>query len=203
MGKIAKAFESQMTAILTEKIGRDLMRFQGGSACAGVVGNSDLQFKARINHYGGSFDKETVSLKETGQIRHGRPVIRSVKTKYVQTIPQRHFVEYAIPQDSELFRNFEHEVATILSGGTERVVEAEDGGGAHTSHQANFASGRRGPYRTLLAIAKEMKRNQVERIWTVGPPNAPRTIQRKGFDQPLVETGELVNGIKHWVEGFE
>lgn len=203
MGKIARAFESKMTAVLTEKIGRDLMRFQSGAACAGVIGNSDLQFKARVNHFGGSFDKERVSLQETGQIRHGRPVIRSVKTKFVQTIPQRHFVEYAIPQDSELIRQFEKEVATILSGGTERVVESTEGGGAHTSHQANFAAGRRGPYRTLLAIAKEMKKNQVDRIWTVTPPNAPATIARKGFDQPLVETGELVGGIKHWVEGFE
>lgn len=31
----------------------------------------------------------------------------------------------------------------------------------------------------------------------VAPPNAPRTIQKKGFDFPLIETGEMVESITY------
>ena len=33
------------------------------------------------------------------------------------------------------------------------------------------------------------------------PPNAPRTVQKKGFDDPLVETGEMAEAIDYKVRG--
>lgn len=34
----------------------------------------------------------------------------------------------------------------------------------------------------------------------VPPPNAPSTIEKKGSDRPLVDTGRLINAIAHEVE---
>ena len=37
--------------------------------------------------------------------------------------------------------------------------------------------------------------SDVIRIWT-RPPNAPSTIKKKGFNDPLVETGKMMNSVR-------
>ena len=33
--------------------------------------------------------------------------------------------------------------------------------------------------------------------WSKFPHNSPRTVERKGFDQPLVDTGAMKNGVEY------
>lgn len=190
MGRLAKAFETKLTMVLTEKIGRELARFQGGSACAGITDDPELQLKARINHYGGSIRK---TKAVTRQFTH----LESVQ---VGVIPERHFIDEALPKEPEDLQAFENEVAKILSGGKGRTY-ASNGSATYTSGQTTFAGGRRGPERTLLKIANEMANNQIQALLLVQPKNAESTAKRKGFNEPLVETGALLAGIRHWVEG--
>lgn len=47
-------------------------------------------------------------------------------------------------------------------------------------------------------LAKQMQQDAQD--WTT-PPNAPSTVAKKGFDDPLFETGEMIADIKSKVEG--
>lgn len=192
MGRLAKAFESVLVTNLTERIGRELVRFQSGSACAGITGDSELQYKARINHYGGT-------VRKTKAVQRQFSHLESVA---VGVIPERHFIDEAIPKDTQSMQSFEDEVAKILSGGKGRTYNTDSGGMAYTSGQATFAGERRGAYRVLRKIANEMANNQIQALLLVQPPNAESTVKRKGFNSPLVETGALCYGIRHWVEGI-
>ena len=186
MGRLARAFETQVTMVLTEKIGRELVRFNNGSACAGIIGDAELQKKARINHYGGTIQKKQAVKR---QFTH----LESVK---VGVIPERHFIDHAL-EDMGGLRDFEEEVAKAMSGSKGRSYD----GWNKTTGQTTFASGRRAAERVLLKIANEMANNQVQALLLATPPNAESTEARKGFNQPLVHTGELVSGIRHWTEG--
>lgn len=35
----------------------------------------------------------------------------------------------------------------------------------------------------------------------IPPPNAPSTVERKGFDHPLVETGEMRDNVEYRIDG--
>ena len=35
----------------------------------------------------------------------------------------------------------------------------------------------------------------------IPPPNAPSTVKRKGFDHPLVETGEMRDNVEYRIDG--
>lgn len=35
----------------------------------------------------------------------------------------------------------------------------------------------------------------------IPPPNAPPTVERKGFDHPLVETGEMRDNVEYRIDG--
>ena len=186
MGRLARAFESRAMMFLNEEIGRKLAEFEKGAACAGITGNEDLQRKARINHYGGTIRK---TKAVTRQFTH----LESVE---VGVIPERHFIDHAI-EDVAGLRDFEEEVARALSGAKERTYA----GWNKTTGHVTFAGGRRGPERVLRRIANEMANNQIQALLMVQPPNKDSTAARKGKNEPLVETGALVNGIRHWTEG--
>lgn len=49
---------------------------------------------------------------------------------------------------------------------------------------------------TLAILARRMVEDLKDyiKIWT-RPPNAPSTIARKGFNDPLVETGRMMNSV--------
>ena len=187
MGRLARAFESRVTMVLTERIGRELARFEKGSACAGIIGDKELQKKARINHYGGTIRKKRAVKR---QFTH-------LESADVGIIPERHFIDHAL-EDVGGLRDFEEQVAAALSGSKERTYA----GWNKTTGQASFAAGRRGAERVLLKIANEMANNQIQALLLVAPPNAKSTEVRKGFNQPLIRTGELVSGIRHWTEGI-
>lgn len=189
MSKATKAFETKIEVFLTQKIGQELMQFENMSACAGIKADSELQKKARINHFGGALKKTVVVQRQFAHLE---------KVDTGGRIPPRPFIDKAIPgPNTESMRAFEDMVVDTMSGGRARVT-----GGVPPVNKlhAKLAGGRRGPYRILLRVAKEMKQNQIDALWAASPENAPSTEDRKGFNQPLYWSGELVGGIRHWVE---
>lgn len=46
------------------------------------------------------------------------------------------------------------------------------------------------------AIAGQLRQSIID---TNAPPLAPRTIARKGFSKPLVQTGQMLNSVDHEV----
>lgn len=44
-------------------------------------------------------------------------------------------------------------------------------------------------------LQKEIKQFMYSNYWLMRKPNRPSTIRKKGFNQPLIETGELANSI--------
>ena len=57
--------------------------------------------------------------------------------------------------------------------------------------------GKMTPKMALLKVGQDYRRNVVQRIVGVrSPRNAPRTIQAKGFDNPLIHTGLMKNSIR-------
>ena len=185
MGKLAKAFETKVVMTLTEKVGRKLVQFENMAACAGITNDPENQRKARINHYGGTVRKKQVVKRQFSHL----------ESVAVGIIPERHFIDQAL-EDLGGLRSFEDEVAAAMSGSKGRTYE----GWNKTTGQSTFASGRRGPERVLLKIANEMANNQIQALLLVQPENAPSTQARKGFNEPLVETGALLGSIRHWVE---
>lgn len=189
MSKITKAFETKVEMFLTRDIGQRLLQFQNMHACAGIRGDSELQKRARINHFGGVIRKTTVVER---QFRHLEKVDTGGR------IPARPFINKAIPeQGSETMREFEQAVAEAMEGSSARIT-----GGTppvNKSH-AKMTGSRRGPYRILLRVAREMRDNQRNALNEATPMNAPATVAKKGFDRPLYESGELLAGVRHWVE---
>ena len=56
--------------------------------------------------------------------------------------------------------------------------------------------------RSLLTEVAGLLENYLQsiiRVWTE-PPNAPRTIAKKGKDDPLVDTEFLINSVDHRIE---
>jgi hypothetical protein len=47
------------------------------------------------------------------------------------------------------------------------------------------------------AVKGDIKHHIVQRVW---PQNAESTIERKGFDKPLIDTGTMLNSIEYEVE---
>lgn len=55
-------------------------------------------------------------------------------------------------------------------------------------------------HKTLMLMGEEMKGQLQESIQAlVSPPLAPSTIERKGFDKPLIDTGLMFNKVAYEV----
>jgi hypothetical protein len=54
---------------------------------------------------------------------------------------------------------------------------------------------------SMKTLGEEIKGELVESIQALtSPPLAPRTIARKGFDKPLIDTGTMWQGTDSWVD---
>lgn len=198
MVKFSRAFESKLHVHIDSKISKDLAQFEDMSACAGIKGDKWNAYKAKINHYGGVLPYRRESIKVVGKKNNGKPHVRSVVTKKDIRIPARPFMDVPLEKDSWLLNYFEEEVANILSGGYARSYTIESG--YKTSDKAAQMTSSGGPRSTLKKIAETLAETQRDAILMATPPNAPSTIERKGFDGPLTETFEMYGSIKGWIE---
>lgn len=201
MATVSHSFDTKIQLALDAKVGRMLANMEQMSACAGIKNDPENAFKARVNHYGGKYQRKFVSLKKTGEERYGRPVIHSVEKTVGVELPERHFVDVPLEKNSELLKKFEEEVMQLMTGGRARIpmTGATSGEFAAPGSQARLtASGNES--KTLKAIAKALADAQVEALENAEPPNKESTIKRKGFDAPLRETYSLERHIRGWVE---
>ena len=74
----------------------------------------------------------------------------------------------------------------FLAVALEDIVDIEEGG---LSYEDGEALGRQ---------AERMLKRTIDE-WAV-PPNAPSTIERKGKNDPLVDTGQMRDNIKIWID---
>lgn len=64
--------------------------------------------------------------------------------------------------------------------------------------EAQVAKGRTTPHAALVPVGKALVRMVVRTIDDfVPPPNAQTTIDKKGFDHPLIETGAMRKGVEY------
>lgn len=197
MAKISRSFESKLITALDSKTGKLLAQLEDMSACAGLKNDSDNVFKARINHYGGTFVTRHVSLRDVGAKGTRRHIKSVVETRQIR-IPERHFIDVPLEKETWLMRQFEKEVANILSGGKTRTYLTVKKTRLNDSSSSLTSSG--GAYRTLYRIAQALAKAQQNAVYAATPPNAESTVKRKGFDAPLRDTYEMVDSIKGWVE---
>lgn len=190
MAKVSSSFKTKFEVALDSRMGKALAQMEGMCACAGIRDDEINAFKARINHYGGSWTTRDTHLEKIGTTRYGRPHLKSVKQDTVIRIPERHFIDVPLEKDRWIFRWFEERVAEVLSGGRIRHIAAE----------STSIGQKGGVKRDLAEIGKKLAEAQIEALTEAQPDNAESTIKRKGFNAPLIETYALMNSIKGWHE---
>ena len=145
---------------------------------------------AAINEFGGvakvPAHKQNIyrSINEkTGEFKRNGQFVRSKSANYetevdvpahTVRIPARPFFRTMVARNKDQF-------GTILA----RAVVKND----FDAHAALTVLG--------TVVGTELKRTIIG--WTT-PSNAKRTIERKGFDDPLNESGEMQNTVNHWVK---
>jgi hypothetical protein len=64
-----------------------------------------------------------------------------------------------------------------------------------------FLEGSKGARLNMVSMLSIIKSDLQEAILTWDtPPNAPMTIQKKGFDDPLIDTKTMLNNVTYWID---
>ena len=176
----------------------ELAGFAGLAACAGIRGKWKQARKARGNHHG------EYILDSEGNVRE---------------IPVRQFV-WAATRDRRV-TPYSAEIEEVIMRGihdnptphTQKMsmisatgIYKDHGAVVPKSgkHGTPIFAGRKGAYGLMEKIAKQMETNQFNAIETRNirgkEHNADSTIRRKGFDHPLVWSGDMQMAIEGWVE---
>lgn len=192
-------FRKTITTHMDQRVRAAYDEMRGLAACAGIRNNDNAAHKVRVNHHG-SFSK---------------------------CVPARRFIDAAI-EDTELYP-FNEELKEVIRGliqaAKPRSVVAST---AHKTindwldvettyvdvveHTSPFGQKGMGPRRLMAKIAKQMLDNQIRSLQLHSFPagenygndpahNTPRVAKKKGFDFPMVRTGEVVRALDSWVEG--
>jgi len=172
-------------------------QFQGGGGLkVGFLENATypdgtpVAMIAMIQEYGATIDRDAgtvtiyrkINAAGTEFLRNGRFVKRSQSNfssthahgPYTITIPPRPFFRTMITQNQ---RSWAPTLARILK--TNKRIDAE----------------------SALSMLGEIMVGQLKAsiIAMKSPPNAPSTIRKKGFDDPLIETGHMLNSVDYEV----
>ena len=176
----------------------ELSAFAGLAACAGIKGKWKQARKARGNHHG------EFIIDSEGQTRQ---------------IPVRQFI-WAATRDRRA-TPYSAEIEDVIMRGIHdnpaphtQKMSMINAAGIYKDHGAvvpksgkhgtPIFAGRKGAYGLMEKIAKQMEVNQFNAIETrniIGKEhNANSTVRRKGFDHPLVWSGDMQMAIESWVE---
>ena len=189
MARVASSFKTKFEVALDSRIGKALARMEGLSACAGIRNDKDNAFKARVNHYGGHITKRR-EWRDVGVFPDGRQKMKRIETQRDIRIPERHFIDVPLEKDSWALRDFEKKIAQIMSGGRTRNIAAE----------STSIGQKGGVYKDLLEIAKKLADAQINAVYAAHPENKDSTVKKKGRDDPLRDTEEMLDSIEGWVE---
>ena len=165
------------------------------SACAGIHDNGTAAFKARVNHYG----------------------------SYTNKVPARRWVDMADLAHAHTGVVLDIQAAIkdiikdeVLKDRTIKKTRPYYGSDNSSYEELNYYDASPfapawGPARLAVEMSRAMRELQTGAIlmtvFRPGPTNggdpynnAPSTIRRKGRNQPLVDTEELLNSIDAWKE---
>lgn len=202
MARVNISLTRKFTAALDAKMRAQLEDFASKSACAGIKNNPSAAKKARVNHHGAMSTKvparrfitaSTMNLAGADFASELRETIKDVIQQPTARTQIKHTVTRA--------------VRTRTGEQTDTITQDVRGnvfGRPELGRQ-------RGPTRVLQRIANTLAENQKKaiagRVYENGPTygndprhNVPVVAKKKGFDWPLVDSGEMLSSIKGWVE---
>lgn len=163
---------------------------EGLVACAGIYGNPEAAFEARVNHYG-RYTKDAyvparpvITRAVSGGGDNARRMAELIKSRIVAARPESR-PEYTRRSSSG---------ETYVVASHTRSVPFDIGQGRHNN-----------PMDIMQAIAREMVANQRKAIknWELAP-NKASTVKRKGMGKPpMMNTGELYDSLEAWVDKWQ
>jgi len=191
------SFNRKFEAVMNDKLISAVEALASVSACAGIRKNSNAAKKARVNHHG------------------------AFSTK----VPARRFVYDAtrnvgdVNFSAALRKIIVDQIQAPVAGYNKRVGKTDYVYGDRTRIHARakpFGAGgeygiQKTPGRIMNRIANQMavnQRNAIKQRAYSGAAsngndpthNAPSVAKRKGFDWPMVDTGETYSAIESWTE---
>lgn len=207
----AKVTVKELNAVTTkiaffagERVASALNAINGTSVCSGIKGDSDLQKKARINHFGGSGERTTtVKRWESSVTASGKKRFRYRKVRMTipYRLPERHFIDSAVSNGmfGAANKNIVEFVQNNLGKGHARETTRLPDGSLYTSRRESaFAKGM-GSQKFMGGLGAKMLENQKNALRNT-EPNAPSTVKRKGKNTPMRDTYELYDGLTYWFE---
>lgn len=181
--KFSSAFVHKIEGAFDKNIEAQYAALENYSACAGIKDDEENAYKARVNHFG-------------------------VQDKY---IPARPFVDAPF-RLSEKGQHWSGKYAAIVEESIKKTLTpvlkhkeyilTPEGGDIKYVRGKAFGTGD-SPKNAMQKIAEAMKDAQIIVIQTHDfrkKHNSPKTIELKGQDYPLVDTGDMIHHIKAWVE---
>lgn len=201
MARVNLSFTQKYTAALDSKMKAQLADFANHSACAGILQNKNAAMKARVNHHGAFrtcvparrfITAATMNVGDVAMANELKQAIREAVGRPTQRSVTKEEVAYRGGRQGDLTQTITRDVRGNVFGRGELGEQ-------------------RGPQRVLYKIAQKLAQNQrtaiSERAYAPGPTNgnnpahnSPPVAKHKGFDWPLVDTGEMYSAIKGWVE---
>lgn len=200
--KELNAVSAKINAYVGERVATQLATIEGTAICAGIRDNSELQKRARINHYGGSgnrtFDVKRweESTTASGQKRFR---YRKVKMTIPYRLPERHFIDYAV--SNGMFGGTNKKLVDYISKALQgrARISTYNGTLQTTKQRESLFSEGTGITKFYGTLGKTMVENQKNALVNT-EPNAPSTVARKGANTPMRETYELYDNIEWWTE---
>lgn len=182
---------------VTPAVEAAIMEIASMSACAGIKDNRAAAFKARVNHHGAPATHVPArrfvydATLNIGDIKFGAEIRRVIKE---QLRGPKAAVNKRITGSQYVY------------GGRPRVHERAkpfgEAGGDDVQH-----SGRQIMQRIANQMLANQKRAVAARAYKSHADNGsnpainqPRTVNRKGFNYPMVDTGETLAALEAWTE---
>lgn len=161
------------------------------SACAGIRDNDSAAFKARVNHYG-SYSKKVPARRwvDMADLQHAHTgVVLDIQDAIKKVIKDE------VLKDRTIVRRPARYGDTMISNYEDATPFAVSWGPGRLSREMSRAM-------RELQIGAILMTNFRPGPTNGGDPynNALSTIRKKGRNQPLMDTEEMLNSIDAWTE---
>lgn len=218
MVRIRGDLNDNLTGFVHRSIQGPLDEFCASYACAGIRDNTEAAKKAYGNHYGEYYTKngKTAAIParqfiwaaikdiQDGNVGFTAKDIRDMLVKKINTTPRVQKQEWSSHGNGLYYRMTTQRALSPIKGGhfddlferlaakmKDRLVAAIDNVDIVGSNKPTIGG-------TTKTRRWSDRRGYVDADIRT---NAPRTIAKKGFDHPLIETEEMRDSIEGWTNG--